>query len=98
MADSRAVAYPGVWRKPGTTVPAYALSSFVRSCSGSRFSWSRRMPAGWRRRHSVYIESADRDAAIRSGIALSAPQTRHQVRMSSSLGAFLADSIRLVLA
>jgi hypothetical protein len=89
---------PGRWRKPGTTVPTYALSSFVRSCSGSRFSWSRRIPAGWRRRHSVYIESADRDAAIRSGIALSPPQTRHQVRMSSSLGAFFADSIRLVLA
>ena len=46
----------------------------------------------------MYIESADLDAAIRSGIALSAPQTRHQVRMSSSLGAFFADSIRLVLA
>ena len=92
------MAYPGVWRKPGTTVPTYALSSLVRSCTGSRFSWSRRIPAGWSRRHSMYIESADLDAAIRSGMARCARQTRHQVRMSSSLGAFLADSIRLVLA
>ena len=61
-------------------------------------SCARRMPARLSRRHSTYIESAARDAAIRSGTSRSAPQTRHQAWMSASLGACLADSIRLVFA
>ena len=53
---------------------------------------------GFSRRHSTYIESAALDAAIRSGISRSAPHTRHHCKMSASLGACLADSIRLVFA
>ena len=75
------------------------MNKVVRSYSGRLFSWRCRIPERLSRRHSMYAESAARDAAIRSMACLGAPQTlAPHVRMSSSLGACLADSIRLVLA
>ena len=46
------------------------------------------------RRHSVYIESAAREEAIRSAAWSSAWQIRHHSRMSASDGAVLTCSIR----
>ena len=85
---------------PGTRVEHVHLEQpVVRSYSVRRVLLERAAsPNGCSRRHSMYAESAARDAAIRSMTWFGTPQIAHQVRMSSSLGACLADSMRLVLA
>src|SRR6266404_5756961 len=66
----------------------------VRSYSGSGASCSRRMPERTIRRHSTYIESMLRRAAVRSAAWSGAPQIVHHVRMSSGEGMVRACSIR----
>src|SRR5579859_954248 len=69
-------------------------NSRVLSHSGITDSCIRRRPGRSSRCHWVHIESAARDAAIRSAALSSAPQIRHHTRMSASDGGVRACSIR----
>src|ERR1039457_786233 len=69
-------------------------NSRVLSHSGITDSWARRRPGRSSRRHWVHIESAAREAAIRSAAWSSTPQIRHHARMSASAGGVRACSIR----
>ena len=69
-------------------------NSRVLSHSGITDSCIRRRPGRSSRRHWVHIESAARDAVIRSAAWSSARQIRHHARISASDGGVRACSIR----
>ncbi len=88
------VAYPAVWTMPGRTVEAYTLKWAVRSYNGTVLSWTRRIPSWWSCCHWTYMDSAVREAAIRSAARSPTPQASHQARMSASEGTVLARAMR----